>query len=242
MKRILFSLITILLIIIGTSGCGSDKENLVNSALEKTLTILPGSTGGSGTVNPTYGSHAYKYHEHVIVTANPQPNSLFGGWQGIEGIMSKMSAVDPSRPSSWLDEKIDVVMEHDITLTALFYPAYNLTININGAGTVKVAKVEGLGGFDTSRFTGDIINDYSARHVYCGGQYVTFTVSQDTSYSTFTGWTWTGDMRQVDPQQLPLNLSVPSTGSLLMPLNPMSREVTVYMNQDVKLTANFLSR
>lgn len=241
MKRILFSLITILLIIVGTFGCGSDKENLVNSALEKTLTILPGSTGGSGTVDPAWGSHSYKYHERVIVTATPESGSLFGGWQGIDGVMSAMSAVDSSKPSSWLDYKIDVVMQHDITLIALFYHAYNLTININGSGAVKVTKVEGVGGFDATRFTGDIINDYSAKHLYCGGEYVTFTVVQDTPSSVFSGWTWTGDLRQVDPQKLPLNLPYSSSGSLLVPLNPMSREVTIYMNQDVTLTANFLS-
>jgi hypothetical protein len=42
---------------------------------------------------------------------------LFAGWQGIEGVLSKMSAVDPSKPTSWLDYKIDVVMQHDVTLT-----------------------------------------------------------------------------------------------------------------------------
>ena len=104
MKKQLFVLIASLAVLsVFSSGCSQ-----VQDLMQSSLTILPGNTGGSGTVDPTFGSHSYKSHERVIVTATPQPGSLFAGWLGIDGILSEKSAVDPSKPVSYLDNKINI--------------------------------------------------------------------------------------------------------------------------------------
>jgi hypothetical protein len=240
MKPIFLPLIAILLIAIGASGCGSDGENLINSALEKTLTIQHSNLGegGNGTVDPSFGSHSYKYQERVIVTATPQPGSVFVGWQGIDGVMSKMSAVDSSRPSSWQDYKISVRMDHDHTITALFSSVCNLTIEINGGGKVAIQKVEGLPNVDGMNFTGLLMQN-PANLTYLKGAYIAFTVQPMNSY-LWAGWTWNGEMWQIDPKRLPLNTSIPFTGALTVPLYPMSKDVTICIKGDVKLTANFV--
>jgi len=236
MKRLSFVLIALLLILVGFTGC-SQLKGVVNQ--DRTLTIISGNTnGGSGEVSPEFGSHQYKSHQKVIVTATPDPGSLFAGWQGINGVLSEMSVVDPSKPSSWLDYKIDVAMDRDVTLTALFFRAFNLTINVNGSGTVRIQQVQGLSGLDETMFTGDISQNSASSHVYSDGEYVTFTVVPGSG-ATFTGWTWNGDMQQIDPQYLPLGQ--PFTGKMTIPLDPLTNTVTVYMDHNINLTANFAS-
>ena len=118
MKKLLIALIFSLLIIISPIGC----SQINGSGSQRTLTITEGTdqNGGSGSVNPDYGKHLYKSHEEISVTATPGPGSVFVGWQGIDGVLSEKSAVDPSKPSSGKDYKIDIVMTRDVTLTALF--------------------------------------------------------------------------------------------------------------------------
>lgn len=250
MKKLSLSVIFSLLITFSVIGCsqinGSALQNIKTSTLDKndkTLTIQLGNdNGGSGTVDPDYGNHSYKSRDNVIVTATPQPGSLFAGWQGdLDGILSTMSAIDPSKPSSWLDYKINVLMDRDVTLTPLFFLEYNLNINVNGPGIVRILKVQGLGDLDGSMFTGDITQNSSGSHIYSDGEYTTFTIIPNSN-STFTGWTWTGDMNQIDPKYLPIPKGQPVDGSMMIPLDPLSTNVTVYMNHDVKLTANFASK
>jgi len=243
MKKLSFALAALMLILVSSIGCsqinGSDLQNLKSSLTEKTLTILVGNNnGGSGNVSPDYGSHQYKAHQEVIVTATPSPGSLFVCWQGIDGVLSKMSAVDPSKPSSSLDFKIDVVMKQDVILTALFYKARNLTIYINGPGTVRIVKVQGLGGFDANMFTGDIIQNSAASHLYYDGESITFSVVPNPG-AKFTGWTAADNISQIDPKYLPLPQGQPVEGSMMIPLDQMSTSGTVYMNRDLTATANF---
>ena len=149
-----------------------------------------------------------------------------------------MSAINPSKPSSSYDYKIDVVMNHDHTITANFWTACNLAIQINGPGTVSIQKVQGLAeGLDASRFIGDITQD-SFSNAYYEYEYVTFTVIPDPG-ATFTGWTSAGDVSQIDPQKLSEIPTATYTGSMTIPLDPMSQDVTLYMSSDVNLTANF---
>jgi hypothetical protein len=243
MKKLSFTLVVLSLILISSIGCsnvnGSDLQNLKSSLTEKTLTILVGNNnGGSGEVDPEYGSHQYKAHQEVIVTATPSPGSLFVCWQGIDGVLSKMSAVDPSKPSSSLDYKIDVVMKQDVTLTALFSRARNLTINVNGPGTVRILKVQGLGGPDASMFTGDITQNSAASHVYFDGECITFSVVANPG-AKFTGWTATNNISQIDPKYLPLPQGQPVEGSMMIPLDQLATSGTVYMGSDLTATANF---
>ena len=243
MKILSFILVALMLILMSSSGCSqinsSDLQNIKSSLTEKTLTILVGNNnGGSGNVSPDYGSHQYKSHQEVIVTATPNPGSLFVGWQGIDGVLSKMSAVDPSKPSSGLDSKIDVVMQRDVILTALFFKAHNLTINVNGPGTVRIVKVQGLGGLDATMFTGDITQNSAASHVYYDGEYITFSVVANPG-AKFTGWTAADNISQIDPKYLPLPQGQPVEGSMMIPLDQMSTSGTVYMDRDLTATANF---
>ena len=163
---------------------------------------------------------------------------MFAGWQGIDGVLSEMSVVDHSKPSSWLDYKIDVAMDRDVTLTALFFSAFNLTINVNGSGIVRIQQVQGLRELDATIFTGDISQNSAGSHIYSDGEYVTFTVVQGSS-ATFTGWTWNGDMNRIDPKYLPPGQ--PFTGKMTIPLDPLTNTVTVYMDHNINLTANFAS-
>jgi len=229
MKKRFFALMALLLIFVSSGGCSQIKDEL-----NKTLTIAyVNNGGGSGNVDPQYGSHEYKAHEIVTVTATPSPGSLFMVWMGIGGVLTEKSAVDPAKSSSELDYKINVVMKQNVTLTPLFAKADNLSITVNGSGSVRITKVQGLGGFDDTRFTGDVYQG-SGSHTYADGEYVTFTIFPSEAAS-FTGWT--GDMSQVDPQYLPPSL--PFTGQWMIPLDPLTTTVTVFMNHDVNLTANF---
>ena len=185
MKRL--TIVLLLIILICSLGCSNlgvaNSGNNNSSSSEKTLTILVGNNnGGSGKVDPDYGSHQYKTRQEVIVTATPQPGSLFFGWQGIEGIMSKMSAIDTSKPSSWLDYKIDIRMDRDVILTPIFYRAFNLNISVNGLGSVRINKVQGMGQFDANRFVGDITQNTPGGHIYCDGEYVTFDVVPEVPF------------------------------------------------------------
>jgi hypothetical protein len=229
MKKLPLIIIVILLITVSCGGCSQIKN-----AANKTLTINIGNNnGGSGNVNPEYGSHEYKSHQVVTVTATASPGSVFIGWMGIDGVLTEKSAVDPAKSSSGLDYKINVVMSQNVTLTPLFAKAGNLSITVNGSGSVRITKVQGMGGFDATRYTGDVYQG-SGSHIYADGEYVTFTISPSAAVS-FTGWT--GDLSQVDPKYLPPTL--PFTGAWMIPLDPLTTTVTVYMNQDINLTANF---
>jgi hypothetical protein len=241
MKKLLFALVTILLIVFGSFGCGSNGQNLIDSALQRTLTIMPANNqgGGNGTVEPCFGSHPYRVHDHVIVTATPQAGSLFMGWQGIEGVLTTNSIVDPSKPSSWSDYKIEVVMQNDVTLIPIFSRARNLAIYIKGSGTVRILETV-LGGPETTRFRGDITPNSMDSHLYFDGEQVTLTVIPDSG-ATFTGWTWTGNVNQIDPQYLPVPQGQGVDGWMMIPLNPMSTDPTLYMARDIELTANFAS-
>ena len=243
MKILPFVLVALMVIIMSSSGCsqvnGSDLQSIKSSLTEKTLTILVGNNnGGSGEVDPEYGSHQYKSHQKVIVTATPNPGSLFYGWQGIDGILSKMSAVDPSKPSSGFDSKIEVVMKQDIILTALFSKAYNLTISINGPGTVRILNVQSSRGHDVNMFTGDITQNSSAGHIYYDGECITFSVVPNPG-ARFTGWTAADNISQIDPKYLPLPQGQPVEGYMTIPLDQMSTSGNVYLGRDLTATANF---
>ena len=243
MKIIPFVLVALMMIILSSSGCSqvnsSDLQSIKSSLTEKTLTILVGNNNGaSGNVSPDYGSHQYKSHQKVIVTATPNPGSLFFGWQGIDGVLSEMSAVDPSKPSSGFDSKIEVVMKHDVILTALFSKARNLTISINGPGTVRILNVQGSGGQDANMFTGYITQNSSAGHIYHDGECITFSVVPNPG-AKFTGWTAADNISQIDPKYLPLPQGQPVEGYMKIALDQTSTSGTVYMDSDLTATANF---
>lgn len=222
----------LLLIFISSGGCSQIKGDL-----NKTLTIAyVNNDGGSGNVSPDYGSHEYQVHQQVTVTATPQSGSVFTGWMGIDGVLTEKSALDPSKPSSGLDYKINVVMKQNVTLTPLFMKAFNLSINVNGLGEVRIIKVQGLGPFDATRFSGTITTTNANSHVYAGAEYVTFEIFP--TVGVFTGWT--GDLTQVDPQYLPPSQGY--NGNMTIPLDPLATTVTVYMNHDINLTANFAGK
>jgi hypothetical protein len=135
-----------------------------------------------------------------------------------------------------LDNKIEIVMKQDVTLTALFFPAHTLSIEVKGPGSVKIPSVAGLGGADETRFKGDITQNAPGSYLYYSDEYITLVAMPGTG-ATFRGWTWSGDMSQIDPKYLPL--TQPLSGQMMIPLDPMSTTVTVSMQRDIKLTATF---
>jgi len=84
---------------------------------EYSLTINPGR--GGGHVTPEFGTHTYKSHQEVTVAAAPDPGWVFDGWAG-DWVYKATSALDPSKPSSWLDSTIIVLMDRNRTVTANF--------------------------------------------------------------------------------------------------------------------------
>jgi hypothetical protein len=115
MKKHGFLLVFILLVLVaGLSGCEKITSRMTP---EYSLTINPGYGGGHVTLE--FGSHTYKSHTEVTVTALPDSGWQFAGWVG-DWVSKETSALDPSQPSSWLDTTIVVLMDRDRTITANF--------------------------------------------------------------------------------------------------------------------------
>lgn len=108
MKNCGILLIAVLVILsAGLSGC--DKISGKLKPPEYSLTINPGR--GGGHVTPEFGTHIYKYHQEVTVTATPDPGWVFDGWLGDWVYKSG---------STWLDPTIIVLMDRNRTITANF--------------------------------------------------------------------------------------------------------------------------
>lgn len=101
----LLSVLT-LAVSVGLSGCDKVSGKLTP---EYTLTINPGR--GAGHVSPEFGSHSYKFHTEVTVTAIPDAGWAFTGWLG--DWVYKDGA-------SWTDRTIVVLMDRNRTITPLF--------------------------------------------------------------------------------------------------------------------------
>ena len=65
---------------------------------------------------------------------------------GIDGILSKMSAVDSSKESSHLDYKIDVKMTNNVTITANFFPAVSYLESQKQPVTLTLQSIGGTHG------------------------------------------------------------------------------------------------
>jgi Leucine-rich repeat (LRR) protein len=88
---------------------------------DRTLTIGTGGTG-SGTTNPSPGNYPYFDTDTAFVSATPGPNSYFVGWEGDIGDN------DPLNPF------LNLPMSVDRAVTAVFGPAFLLTVQSTGAG------------------------------------------------------------------------------------------------------------
>lgn len=237
MKNLLILLIVMLLALsLNLYGCNA----LANLGVGKfSLTVLPGNMGGAGDVDPGYGTHSYKAHEAVTVTATPQPGSLFGYWQG-DLPNNQTSLVDPTKPASGLDSKIVIKMDHDKTVITNFMQGCKLTINANGPGHITI---ENLAMY-SSGYTGRIDQEQKTFNYYRnqemtvtaiadqGGTVPTNTPPYSKPDAYFSGWTWTGDASQKNPDP---------TGPSYIPLDPLAAIMTIRLNGDFTLTANFAS-
>ncbi len=91
-------------------------------AQPRTLTIAYGGTA-SGSTTPAAGVHLYPDGYNVIVTANTEEGSFFGGWEG-DAYGSELN--------------LELNMNANKSITALFYPeGHRLTVHSTGLGNTN---------------------------------------------------------------------------------------------------------
>lgn len=137
----------------------------------RTLTVAIGGAG-SGSTNPAPGNYAYFDTDTAFVSATADVGSVFVGWEGDIGDNSPTSTT------------LNLPMSQDRTVTAIFGPAFTLTIAASGAG-------------NTFPFPGV----YS----YAPGTVVGITGNPDFG-STFIEWQ--GDIGGADPNNAAITVTM----------------------------------
>lgn len=135
---------------------------------DRQLTVLTGGTG-SGTTQPS-GTTFYFENDTAFVSATANPGSVFLNWEGDIG------GNNPTNPF------LSLPMTQDRTVTAIFGPAYTLTIQSQGAGT-----------------TFPVPGAYSFAEGATGS-----ASAQPAPGGTFLGWQ--GDIGDADPQAFAIDL------------------------------------
>jgi uncharacterized repeat protein (TIGR02543 family) len=130
----------------------ANKAVTASFAREVHLTLEP-ATGGTLAASPPGG--VYPEGTVVTVTASADPGFLFTGWSG--------DLTGTANPAS-------LTLDADKTVGAFFDPAFRLSVDIPGGGTVTLDPPGGL---------------------YPAGTIVTLTATPDPGW-TFTGWS--GDL------------------------------------------------
>lgn len=106
-----------------------DQARTVTLVLEEGNRVLTVATDGlgSGTVNPDVGEHRYFDGDTAFMQATPDPGSYFERWEGDIGTN------DATNPL------LSLPMNQDRSVTAIFSPAFALSIAVTGAGDTYLA-------------------------------------------------------------------------------------------------------
>lgn len=156
----------------------------------RSLTVAIGGAG-SGSTNPSPGNYAYFDTDTAFVSATANVGSIFVEWQGDIGENS------PTSPF------LNLPMTQDRTVTAIFGPAFTLTVNSSGAG--NTFPVPGVYSYAPNQVVGVTANPSS------GSEFIE----------------WQGDLGTADPNSAAISLTMDQNRSVTAVFTQFDWTVTV---------------